>query len=363
MVDPHFDEGEFLTGAIGAHEVVLKNFAANDMRALGAMLTDRALAAFRDAFIEADRRQRHFELSTWNETREPHHRGAVDTDKRRRAGRAGGGGDGARARQHQLVRRRRRDGGFHGAGGGGDDDGSDSARFDAGEDDLLRLRVGVRFNSRELWTMTDKVSGRKSYSMDLRGHTFYFGRALPRFLPATAPLTSPWLLEDVRQTSRETRRAYEEIVLSNYEQLVYSPAGCTPRLSSILLVFLAPIFFLGLGGNIFCAYWYLVVKREFGRDIRPCVIVHSTRSGSGYATAARVIGEKNVAGKYSRDNVTDEEDAATIATTMPMITKGGVGLVVCHHPPMLIDERKVRRELIRDGRDGTTAADSLCGRR
>ena len=45
-------EGEFLTGAIGAHEVVLKNFAANDMRALGAMLTDRALAAFRDAFIE-----------------------------------------------------------------------------------------------------------------------------------------------------------------------------------------------------------------------------------------------------------------------------------------------------------------------
>ena len=38
----------------------------------------------------------------------------------------------------------------------------------------------------------------------------------------------------------------------------YSPAGCTPRLSSILLVFLAPIFFLGLGGNIFCAYWYLV---------------------------------------------------------------------------------------------------------
>ena len=72
------------------------------------------------------------------------------------------------------------------------------ARFDAGEDDLLRLRVGVRFNSRELWTMTDKVSGRKSYSMDLRGHTFYFGRALPRFLPATAPLTSPWMLEDVK---------------------------------------------------------------------------------------------------------------------------------------------------------------------
>ena len=28
----------------------------------------------------------------------------------------------------------------------------------------------------------------------------------------------------------------------------YSPAGCTPRLSSILLVFLAPIFFLGLEG-------------------------------------------------------------------------------------------------------------------
>ena len=51
---------------------------------------------------------------------------------------------------------------------------------------------------------------------------------------------------------------YKEIVLSNYERLVYSPAGCTPRLSSILLVFLAPIFFLGLGGNIFCAYWYLV---------------------------------------------------------------------------------------------------------
>ena len=59
-------------------------------------------------------------------------------------------------------------------------------------------------------------------------------------------------------SSRETRRAYEEIVLSNYEQFVYSPAGCTPRLSSIFLVFLAPIFFLGLGGNIFCAYWYLV---------------------------------------------------------------------------------------------------------
>jgi len=68
------------------------------------------------------------------------------------------------------------------------------------------------------------------------------------------------------ETSSETRRVYEEIVLSNYERLVYSPAGCTPRLSSILLVFLAPIFFLGLGGNIFCAYWYLVVKREFGRN-------------------------------------------------------------------------------------------------
>lgn len=68
------------------------------------------------------------------------------------------------------------------------------------------------------------------------------------------------------ETSGETRRVYEEIVLSNYERLVYSPAGCTPRLSSILLVFLAPIFFLGLGGNIFCAYWYLVVKREFGRN-------------------------------------------------------------------------------------------------
>ena len=88
-------------------------------------------------------------------------------------------------------------GGSTGAGGGGAG-GVDSARFNAGEDDLLRLRVGVRFNSRELWTMTDKVSGRKSYSMDLRGHTFYFGRALPRFLPATAPLTSPWMLEDVK---------------------------------------------------------------------------------------------------------------------------------------------------------------------
>ena len=42
--------------------------------------------------------------------------------------------------------------------------------------------------------MTDKVSGRKSYSMDLRGHTFYFGRALPRFLPAAVQLTSPWML-------------------------------------------------------------------------------------------------------------------------------------------------------------------------
>jgi hypothetical protein len=35
----------------------------------------------------------------------------------------------------------------------------------------------------------------------------------------------------------------------NYtRRLLYSPAGCTPRLSSILLVFLAPIFFLGLEG-------------------------------------------------------------------------------------------------------------------
>jgi len=30
--------------------------------------------------------------------------------------------------------------------------------------------------------------------------------------------------------------------------VVLLPAGCTPRLSSILLVFLAPIFFLGLEG-------------------------------------------------------------------------------------------------------------------
>ena len=63
---------------------------------------------------------------------------------------------------------------------------------------MLRLRVGVRFNSREMWTMTDKVSGSKTHSLDLRGHTFVLGRALPRFLPATDPLTSPWKLEDVK---------------------------------------------------------------------------------------------------------------------------------------------------------------------
>ena len=62
----------------------------------------------------------------------------------------------------------------------------------------------------------------------------------------------------MRRPARPDAFTIEEIVLSNYERLVYSPAGCTPRLSSILLVFLAPIFFLGLGGNIFCAYWYLV---------------------------------------------------------------------------------------------------------
>ena len=75
---------------------------------------------------------------------------------------------------------------------------NDEARFDSGEDELLRLRVGVRFNSREMWTMTDNVSGSKTHSLDLRGHTFVFGRALPRFLPATDSLTSPWKLEDVK---------------------------------------------------------------------------------------------------------------------------------------------------------------------
>ena len=197
MVDPHFDEGEFLSGAIGAHEVVLKNFAANDMRALGAMLTDRALAAFRDAFIEADRgnvalavdveRNENpiiVELSIRINDEVPDARAEEVMERVRASISSYGGAAGM--------------GGSTGAGGGGDDGGVDSARFDAGEDDLLRLRVGVRFNSRELWTMTDEVSGRKSYSMDLRGHTFYFGRALPRFLPATAPLTSPWMLEDVK---------------------------------------------------------------------------------------------------------------------------------------------------------------------
>ena len=199
MVDPHFDEREFLTGAIGAHEVVLKNFAANDMRALGAMLTDRALAAFRDAFIEADRgnvtlnvdveRNENpiiVELSIRINDDVPDARAEEVMERVRASISSYGGAAGARGSSER--------------GENEDSEGSlsENVRFDAGEDDLLRLRVGVRFNSRELWTMTDKVSGRKSYSMDLRGHTFYFGRALPRFLPATAPLTSPWMLEDVK---------------------------------------------------------------------------------------------------------------------------------------------------------------------
>ena len=199
MVDPHFDESEFLTGAIGAHEVVLKNFAANDMRALGAMLTERALAAFRDAFIEADRgnvaldvdveRNENpiiVELSIRINDDVPDARAEEVMERVRASISSYGGAAGARGSSER--------------GENEDSEGSlsENVRFDAGEEDLLRLRVGVRFNSRELWTMTDKVSGRKSYSMDLRGHTFYFGRALPRFLPATAPLTSPWMLEDVK---------------------------------------------------------------------------------------------------------------------------------------------------------------------
>ena len=74
------------------------------------MLTDRALAAFRDAFIEADRGNVTLNVDV-ERNENPIIVELSIRDKRRRAGRAGGGGDGARARQHQLVRRRRRDGG------------------------------------------------------------------------------------------------------------------------------------------------------------------------------------------------------------------------------------------------------------
>lgn len=126
---------------------------------------------------------------------------------------------------------------------------------------------------------------------------------------------------------RETRRVYEEIVLSNHERLVYSPAGCTPRLSSILLVFLAPIFFLGLGGNIFCAYWYLVDEAGVWEEFRQIMSSSNfTRSGSGYATAARLIGEKNVVRVSTHATTLPMKKIATIATTMPMITKVGLDL-------------------------------------
>ena len=212
MVDPHFDEREFLTGAIGAHEVVLKNFAANDMRALGAMLTERALAAFRDAFIEADRGNVALDVDVERNENpiivelslrvnddvtdaraEETLRGLTESLAENLRGLAV-------SREILLLLGLGSLPGLIRGERGSEGDGGSVEKFgwDAGEDDMLKLRVGVRFNSRELWTMTDKVSGRKSYSVDLRGHTFYFGRALPRFLPSLAPLTSPWMLEDIK---------------------------------------------------------------------------------------------------------------------------------------------------------------------
>ncbi len=49
-----------------------------------------------------------------------------------------------------------------------------------------------------------------------------------------------------------------------------------------------------------------------------------TRSGSGYATAARVIGEKNVVRGSTHATTLPTKKIATIATTMPMITKVGL---------------------------------------
>lgn len=183
MVDPTFDEREFLTGAVSAHEVVLKSFAANDMRSLGPMLTDRALAAFRDAFIEADRGNVTMDVVI------ERNENPIIVEMAIRVN------DDVPDDKAEEVMGKVRASISNGAAYANR---NDEARFDSGEDELLRLRVGVRFNSREMWTMTDKVSGSKTHSLDLRGHTFVFGRALPRFLPATDSLTSPWKLEDVK---------------------------------------------------------------------------------------------------------------------------------------------------------------------
>ena len=51
-----------------------------------------------------------------------------------------------------------------------------------------------------------------------------------------------------------------------------------------------------------------------------------TRSGSGYATAARLIGEKNVVRVSTHATTLPMKKIATIATTMPMITKVGLDL-------------------------------------
>ena len=127
---------------------------------------------------------------------------------------------------------------------------------------------------------------------------------------------------------------YKGIVLSNHERLVYSPAGCTPRLSSILLVFLAPIFFLGLDGNIFCAYWYLVDETGVWEEFRQ-IMSSSSFTRSWIGVRDRCPGDwrkERRPGKYSRDNVTDEEDCHDRDDDADD-HEGGVGLVVCHHPP------------------------------
>lgn len=64
--------------------------------------------------------------------------------------------------------------------------------------------------------------------------------------------------------------------------------------------------------------------------------------GSGYTTDARVIGEKNVVRGSTHATTLPTKKIATIATTMPMITRVGLDFSSAIILRMLIDERKVR---------------------
>ena len=187
--DPHFDGEEIVRGAAAAHPVVLSAFANDDMRLLRDACGDGAFHAFRDARIEYQRANTDLSVRVRGTTN-----GAdVDADVDPTAGAilvdagvyAEGDDEEAAARAIAGVALAQTRGGEDGSG------------FDLGETIRLRLSATVRFQLVEEWTLVDKVTGERGMTTDARGHEWTFTRELPRRWPSTAPLDTPWRLDNI----------------------------------------------------------------------------------------------------------------------------------------------------------------------